>query len=90
MNVTQTGVTNAANLAFFMVNLSHPLLADVRLHQSDFSTLDLKAYWRGHKYLDEIVKLLPEIPEPILLKAMLDKVTSLGCIHPRTALPETA
>jgi putative transposase len=31
MNIGQTAVTNAANLAFFMVNLSHHLLADFRI-----------------------------------------------------------
>ena len=28
MNLSQTAVTNAANLAFFMVNLSHHLLSE--------------------------------------------------------------
>jgi putative transposase len=32
MNVSQTAVTNAVNLAFFMVNFSHQLLRDFRHH----------------------------------------------------------
>ena len=43
MNLSQTAVTNAANLAFFMVNLSHHLLADFRHHNSDSGIIDLKA-----------------------------------------------
>jgi putative transposase len=31
MNTSETGVTNAANLSFFMVNVSHRLLRDFRL-----------------------------------------------------------
>jgi putative transposase len=35
MNLSQTAVTNAANLAFFMVNLSHHLLSDFRQQNPD-------------------------------------------------------
>ncbi len=44
MNLSQTAVTNAVNLAFFMVNLSHHLLADFRLLNPDSGILDLKAH----------------------------------------------
>ncbi len=44
MNLSQTAVTNAANLAFFMVNLSHHLLSDFRQHNPDSGIIDLKAY----------------------------------------------
>jgi putative transposase len=44
MNLSQTAVTNAANLAFFMVNLSHHLLSDFRQHNPDSGIIDLKAH----------------------------------------------
>ena len=49
MNVTPTGVTNAANLALFMVNVSYRLQAHVRPRDPDYSVLDLKADCRGSK-----------------------------------------
>lgn len=81
MNLSQTAVTNAANLAFFMVNLSHDLLADFRQHNPDSGIIDLKAYYRGFRYVHEMLKMLPEIPEPILLTQIFAKLTSLGRIH---------
>ena len=44
MNLSQTAVTNAANLAFFMVNLSHHLLADFRQHNPGSGIIDLGAF----------------------------------------------
>jgi IS4 transposase len=82
MNIGQTAVTNAANLAFFMVNLSHHLLADFRQHNPDSGIIDLKAYYRGFRYVREMLKMLPEIPEPILLTQIFAKLTALGRIHP--------
>lgn len=82
MNLSQTTVTNAANLAFFMVNLSHHLLSDFRQQNPDSSIIDLKAYYRGFRYVREILKMLHEIPEPILLTQIFAKLTSLGRIHP--------
>src|SRR5207245_2756023 len=43
MNVTPTGVTNAANLALFMVNVAYRLRADVHTRDPDYSVLDLKS-----------------------------------------------
>ncbi|MBH8576368.1 IS4 family transposase, partial [Nostocaceae cyanobacterium CENA369] len=82
MNLSQTAVTNAANLAFFMVNLSHHLLADFRKHNPDSGIIDLKAYYRGFRYVREMLKILPQKPEPILLAQIFAKLTSLGRIHP--------
>lgn len=82
MNLSQTAVTNAANLAFFMVNLSHHLLADFRQHNPNSGIIDLKAYYRGFRYVREILKMLPQKPEPILLAQIFAKLTSLGRIHP--------
>jgi IS4 transposase len=44
MNLGQTAVTNAANLAFFMVNLSHYILADFRTLNPDSGIIDLRAF----------------------------------------------
>jgi hypothetical protein len=81
MNVTPTGVTNAANLSLFMVNGSSRLLRDFRQDDPEYSILDLKAYCRGYKYVDETIKMLPEKPEPVLLSQILHKVAGLGRIH---------
>jgi putative transposase len=81
MNVTPTGVTNAANLSLFMVNVSYRLQADVRPRDPAYSILDLKADCRGYKYVEETIKMLPEKPEPVLLGQILHKVTCLGRIH---------
>src|SRR5712692_776054 len=49
MNVPPTGVTNAANLALFMVNGAYRLQTDRRQRDPDYSVLDLKADCRGLK-----------------------------------------
>ena len=81
MNVTPTGVTNAAHLSLFMVNVAYRLRADSHLPDPDDSVLDLKADCRGAKYVEETIKLLPEKPAPILLAKILNQVASVGRIH---------
>jgi putative transposase len=81
MNVTQTTVTNAANLSLFMVILAARLLRDFRQLNPQFGILDLKAHFRGRKYVSETIKLLPEKPDPILLAQVFDTVARLGSIH---------
>ncbi len=81
MNVTQTAVTNAANLSWFMVNVAALLLRDFRQRTPQLGVLDLKAHFRGHKYVAETIKLLPEKPDPILLAQVFDTVARLGSIH---------
>jgi hypothetical protein len=81
MNVTPTGVTNAANLSLFMVNVAYRLRADIHARDSDSSVLDLKADCRGYKYVEETIKMLPEKPEPILFAKILHHVAGLGRIH---------
>ena len=82
MNISQTAVTNAVNLAFFMVNFSRRLLRDCRRDQHlQFSILDLKAYYRALKYVDEVIKLLPQKPEPILISRIKKHLANLGAIH---------
>ncbi len=71
MNVTPTGVTNAANLSLFMVNVAYRLRADVHPRDPDSSVLDVKADCRGYKYVEETIQRLPEKPEPVLLRQIL-------------------
>src|SRR4029077_1544422 len=81
MNVTPAGVTNAANLSLFMVNVSYRLRGALHPRDPDYSVLDLKADYRGCKYVEETIKMLPEKPEPILLAKIRNHVACLGRIH---------
>jgi IS4 transposase len=81
MNVKETAVTNAANLSLFMVNVSQLLLRDFRQRDSTVNVLDLKAYYRGHKYVTETLKWLPKKPEPILMARIFERVSRLGRVH---------
>ena len=56
MNVKEIPVTNAANLAFFMVDFSYALLQPLRDQNPDYSILDLKSNYRGRRYVSEIKK----------------------------------
>jgi IS4 transposase len=81
MNIKETAVTNAANLALFMVNVAHVLLRNFRQEDSNVNVLDLKAHFRGLKYVIETLKWLPEKPEPILMSTIFNEVSRLGRIH---------
>ena len=70
MNVKEVAVTNAVNLAFFMVNLSAVLMQPYRQHDPDFSVLDLKAHYRARRYLTDVLKILPFAPSPDLVSAL--------------------
>ncbi len=81
MNVQQTAVSNAANLSLFMVNVSQVLVGRFRKDNPQFGVLDLKAHFRGHKYVAETLKLLPQQPEPGLIAEIFDQVSRLGSVH---------
>jgi putative transposase len=81
MNVEQTPVTNAANLSLLMVDLSQLLLDRYRPDDPAFSVLDLKAHYRGYRYVAETIKLLPQKPDDDLLAAIFLQVACLGRIH---------
>ena len=83
MNVTPAAVTNAANLALFMVTVAAALVADQPVDDPPISIVDLKTEYRGQKYIDVVLKLLPEKPDPIVFTELVRTVTSLGRIHPR-------
>ena len=80
MNVKETPVINAANLAFFMVNVSQAFIDNVRQDNPVFGVQDLKAYFRGGKYVNETLKLLPQKPDRILIQQIFDKITKIGGI----------
>ncbi len=87
MNVTATAVTNAANLSLFMVDLSQPLLDELRSADPACSILDLKALYRGAKYVAEAIEMLPQKPEPLLLARIFDRLAALGRIHAAQPAP---
>ena len=81
MNVNQTPVYNAANLAMFMINLAQVLLGHFRPTCPTFSVNDLKAYFRGRKYVTETLKLLPQRPEPIFIDQIFANIAQIGSIN---------
>jgi putative transposase len=90
MNVEKTAVTNAANLSLFMVNLVYLLLQRYRRDDPAFSVLDLKAHYRGHRYVTETIKMLPQKPDDDLLVAIFQQVACLGRIHTAQPVVSTA
>jgi putative transposase len=70
MVINPTPVYNSANLAMLMVNLSQVLIRALRPQCPQFSVNDLKAHYRGRKYVTEAFKWLPNkpIPSPITVK----------------------
>ncbi len=85
MNITETAVTNAASLSLFMVNFAEHLRRQLRPDDAEFSVLDLKAYYRGTKYVTETIKRLQEKPDPNLVSEIVRQVAALGSIHPSSA-----
>jgi putative transposase len=90
MTTHPTRVTNAANLSLFMVNLVERQLREMRQLAPETSVLDLKAYCRGAKYVEETIKLLPERPDASLLERIVTKVVGIGRIHAAPADPVPA
>jgi putative transposase len=81
MTIKATPVTNAVNLALFMVNVSQRLLTDFRSSQPEAGVLDLKAFFRGRKYAQATIELLPEPPAPDIIATIVQYVASMGAIH---------
>jgi DDE superfamily endonuclease len=81
MNVNARPVYNGANLAMFMVNVSQALMRPMRVQWSAFSVNDLKAWFRGQKYVVETLKLLPEPPDPIFIDQVVSKMAELGRVN---------
>ena len=81
MNVSPQAVTNAVNLAFLMVNLSHAMLKPYRVHDPEFSVLDLKARFRAHRYLTETIKWLPNPPDQQLISRIWQRLAAFSGIR---------
>jgi len=81
MNVSQQAVTNAVNLSFFMVNLSHVMLRSCA--EDGLSVLDLKAQFRAQRYLSETIKMLPDPPDEHLVSHIWRQLTRFGGIRTR-------
>ena len=83
MNVKKIRVHNAANLAFFMVNLSLFLLEKFRFIQgnSRAGIRDLIASYRADRYYQETLKLLRKFNPHILIPDTNRNITSIGHVH---------
>lgn len=81
MNVNKIPVNNAANLSMFMVSVSAKLTDTSQNKNIAYSVLDLKSHYRGLKYTDEILKILPQKPEPIVIQQITEHLGAIGAIH---------
>ena len=81
MSVRERPVYNSANLAMFMVNLSHALIGPMREQWPACSVNDLKAWFRGQKYVVETLKLLPEPPDSIFIEQVVAQMAALGRVN---------
>ncbi len=81
MNVGEQPIHNAANLSLFMVNLSKVLISQLKQCQADTGVLDLKAHFRAEKYALETLKLLPQKPDAILIRQILNNIPKIGAIR---------
>ena len=82
MSVKETPVYNSANLAMFMVNVSQALMRPMRAQWPACSVNDLKAWFRGRKYVLETLKLLPEIPDALFIDQVVSQMAELGRVNP--------
>lgn len=82
MSVNERSVYNSANLAMFMVNVSQALMRPMRAQWPAFSVNDLKAWFRGRKYVVETLKLLPEMPDTIFIDQVVSQMAALGRVNP--------
>ena len=83
MSVNARPVYNSANLALFMVNVSQALMRPMRAQWPAFSVNDLKAWFRGRKYVVETLQLLPAMPDAICIDQVVSQMAALGRInHP--------
>jgi len=81
MNIKKQPVHNFANLSMFMVSVSQQLVQRRRSNIPDFSVNDLKAEFRGRKYVTELIKLLPKRPKQLLINDFFAKIESIGRIN---------
>ena len=80
MSIKQTQVKNAANLSMFMVNFSRVIASQIQDADST-STLDLKAHFQGLFYLEQVLKIDPQIQKVISFEKLQNAMTDIGRIH---------
>jgi putative transposase len=81
MSVNETPVYNSANLAMFMANLSQALMRPMRGHWPELSVNDLKIWFHSKTYVIETLKMLLEMPEPIFIDQVIERIAELGRIN---------
>jgi len=81
MSINEKPVYNSANLAMFMVNVSQALIRPMRAQWPAFSVNDLKAWFRGRKYVVETLKLLPEMPDSLFIDQVVSQMAELGRVN---------
>ena len=82
MNIAEQPLTNALNLSLFMVTVAQALLRTYRQSIPQAGVLDLKSYYRANRYFAEMIKLLPQKPEPNFLTRLFGSIIAIGRIHP--------
>ena len=81
INVKEIPINTAANFSMFMVNVSAKLREMFGAEHNGFGVLDIKARYRGLKYLQETLKMLPQKPETIVIDELAEHLASIGAIH---------
>lgn len=79
MNINQKPVYNGANLSMFMVNFSQILLQNQSAGL--LSMNDLKTWFRGHKYMRTIIKLLPKNTDQTIIQELQNELSGIGRIN---------
>ena len=82
-NTKQQQVKNAVGLAFFMDNISMILIEQAKKEwqEEKVSIQDLKAYFRGEKYLNFILNTLEIDPNDILNQTEAQQILKIGAIN---------
>ena len=81
MAINTTSVYNSANLAMLMISLSEVLMRPLRENCPAFSVNDLKAHFRGRKYVLDALKWLPDLPSAIIIEQALEQAANRGRIN---------
>ena len=82
-NITKRTVTNAIGLSFLMVNISKVLLERYETLSGDknLSIQDLKAYFRGIKYVEEVIKNIQNGQDFIFNDADYLEIAKVGAVN---------
>jgi putative transposase len=65
-----------------LLHFSYALLQPFREQNPEYRILDLKSHYRGIRYAQETIKMLPKKPDGILLAEIFQQIARLGAIHP--------